>query len=370
MIKHRLIMRILIIIAFIFCSQYAFSQIEKGSWLLDFNGKSVYDYEIDHTFPQLYLTLGYLPTDFLAVGIKYGGMGYLTDGRNRGTSLYSIFGRYYMNPSSKNFHFFGQLEGGLLAEYLQDAETISRWYFAPSAGMSYEVSPGLGLEVGLGITFMESLNTGQLRYENLSFSLGWMATISSRSKEALEESEQFFGRGSITLSAGSTLNNAFNQGLGNTLGFTETELRANPINISNSSGERGSVSKFDLSVGFFLSDRTVFNIGLGVINFSELGVSNATTFFAIAPGLRYYIPLNSERLLLFAQGNYEFGGINLSGFGTETTYQFYSGGAGVNYMIGPSVAIEVGTDFGRLSWDIIDERPYMFNVFYGLRLFM
>ena len=362
-------MRILIFTALLFVSQTTFSQIEKGSWLLDFNGTTIYDYEVDYTFPQLYFTLGYLPTDYLAVGVKYGGKGFLTDGRNRGTSLYSVFGRYYMNPSSENFHFFGQLEGGVLAEYLQDAETFSRWYFAPSAGMSYEVSPGLGFEIGLGITFMENLNTGQLRYENLSFTLGWMATISERSRIALEESERLFGRGSITLSAGSTLNNSFNQGLGNTLGFSETELKADAINISNSSGERGSVSKFDIGVGFFLSDRTVFNIGLGIVNFSEMGVSNATTVFAIAPGLRYYIPLRSERLLLFAQGNYEFGGINLSGFGTETTYQFYAGGAGVNYFIGPSIALEVGTDFGRLSWDEDDEKPYMFNVFYGLRLF-
>jgi len=363
-------MRIFIVLFISMCSISAFSQIEKGSWLIDFNGKTGYDYEINFSFPQLYLSLAYLPTNNLAVGINYGGKAYFPEGRNRGTSLYAAFARYYLNPSSENFHFFGQLKLGALSDYLQDETTEYRWFFTPSAGMSYELNAGLGFEVGLGLTFMESLNTGQMRYNNLNFTLGWMATISERSKLALEESEYLFGRGSITLSAGFTLNNSFDLGLSSLLASTEAELLPDALVFSNLNESSSNVGTIDFGIGFFLGDRTVFNIGLGIINFSETRIDPATTIFAIAPGLRYYIPLKSKRTLIFGQATYEFGGVNLGGLGAESTYHFISAGAGVNYLIGPSVALEIGADFGRLSWDIINEEPYLFNVFYGLRLFL
>ena len=346
------------------------AQIEKGSWLLDFYGHSGYETEEEIVFPQLYAKVGYLPLESLAVGVRIGGSGFFQNGNNFGSALYAVFGRYYINPQAENFHFFGELESGLLVGYQEGSDSESRFYIRPATGMSYELTEGLGLEVGLGFTFMESLNTSQIRYNGLTFDLGWRAILGNRSREALEETDHFFGRGTISLAAGVNVNNSFDQAVLNLRSTTEAELNSEAIRFTNLSETSSNVGIFDFGFGFFLSDRVMFDIGIGMVNYSQSEVDPAITLFSISPGLRYYLPLGADRTHLFVQTGYEFGGINFSGLGAESTYHYLDGGLGVNYMIGPSVALELGVDYGQLSWDILDRNLNFFKFYYGLRIFI
>nr|MBS0037078.1 hypothetical protein [Saprospiraceae bacterium] len=354
---------------FVVLSVAAYSQVEKGSWLIDFNGHTGYESEQEIISPQLYAKIGYFPTNFLAVGARLGGSGFLQENNNFGNVLYAGFARYYINPQSENFHFFGEMESGLLVDYEEGMDKQSRFFFKPLAGMSYKLIEGLGLEVGLGLTFMESLNTSQIRYHGLSFELGWKATISHRSAEALEETEQYFGRGKISLAASFNLNNSFDQFIAALRSSTETELNSEALRFTSLSESNSNLGIIDVGFGFFLSDRTMFNIGLGIVNYGSSDFEPATTLFSISPGLRYYLPLGDGRTNMYLQGAYEFGGVNQSGLGAESTYNYINGGVGLTYMIGPAVAIELGADYGKLSGTFIQtSRPIKF--YYGLRIFL
>lgn len=356
----------------LFISAPVFSQLEKGSWLIDLRGSTGYDADIDYIIPRLYTKIGYFPTDFLAAGVRLGGYGNLITNDNFGDALYAGFLRYYVNPKSPNYFFYGELEGGMIAHYRERRDTETRTFLKPTVGVTYVNPDYVTIEAALGMAFIDNPNTGDLRYNNFLLQIGWKSLISESSKEAMEDIERFFGRGTVSLASGFNLMSDFIIDLASLSYDSDGAYNSESINFNNLSDGRSSILSMQASVGFFLSNQFMFDLGLGFTNFSAADLQGAQTLFSICPGLRYYIPLGQGRNQLFVKAGYEFGGLNQEGLGTDFTYSFINGGIGLNVMLSPGTALELGVDYGNLNADEpgfqIDTNILRFN--YGLRVFL
>ena len=353
-------------------STLAFSQLEKGSWMIDLRGQSSYDSEIDYIIPRLYTKIGYFPTDFLVAGIRMGGYGNLISNNNYGSALYAGFARYYANPKSARYFLFGDLEVGLIADYAERADTETRKFFKPTVGLTF-INPGyVTLEAALGMAFIENPNTGDLRYNNFVLQLGWKSIIGDSAKEAMADVEQFFGRGSVSLASGFNLMSDFIVEIAALAPVSDLGYNSEGVAFNNLSDNRSSILGAQVGVGFFLSDLFMFNLGLGFTNYSASDFQGAQTLFSIAPALRYYIPMGAGRTNLYLRGGYEFGGLNQEGFGTDYTYGFINGGIGLNFMLTPGTALELGFDYGNLKSNdqgfVVDTNLLRFC--YGIRVFL
>ncbi|TVR85277.1 MAG: hypothetical protein EA411_13230 [Saprospirales bacterium] len=366
-----------LLLTFLF-SGSAHGQLEKGSLLLDFRGHSGYDSEIDHVIPRLYAKVGYFPTQALAVGVRVGGYGHLVSGQNFGDAMYAGFARYYFNPNSDNYFFYGELEGGIISNYSEFADTRNLTILKPTVGANFINTGSVAIEAALGISIIENPNTEELRFNNFVMKIGWRSMINESSKEMMkemrEEAEPFFRRGTVSLSSGFNLNSDFVPGRFIDITLADVEFNSEAVSYNNLSDGRSAVLAFNAGVGFFLSEQTMFSLNMGVTNFGGSEFEGATTLFSIEPGLRYYLSLGEQsRSNLYLQGGYEFGGLNLEGLGTEYTYGFLNGGIGINYMLTPGSALELGVDYGQLKTDETSGPSETINLFkfnYGLRVFL
>ncbi|TVR81391.1 MAG: hypothetical protein EA409_06760 [Saprospirales bacterium] len=356
----------------LFISTPVFSQLEKGSWLIDARGSTGYDSDIDYIIPRLYTKIGYFPTDFLAVGIRVGGYGNLISNNNYGEVLYAGFARYYINPKSTNYFFYGELEGGIIANYLERRDTETRNFLKPTVGVTFVNQDYVAIEAALGMAFIENPNTGDLKYNNFLLQLGWKSLISQSSKEGMKDIERFFGRGTLSLASGFNLMSDFIVELAALAPVSDIAYNSESIGFNNLSDGRSSILGMQASVGFFLTNQFMFDLGLGFTNYSASDFQGAQTLFSISPGIRYYLPLGQGRNQLFAKAGYEFGGLNQEGLGTDYTYGFLNGGIGINIMLTPGTALELGVDYGNLSAEDagfeVDTNILRFN--YGLRVFL
>lgn len=351
-------------------SQTALSQIEKGAFLVDLRGQTGYDPADELVIPRIYSKIGYFPTEFLALGVRIGGYGNLVNSDNFGSVLYSGFGRYYVNPQSEKYHFYGELEAGLIVNYRERMDSEKRPIIKPGAGVTFLPGTGVALDFGLSLAFIENPNIGEIQYNNFSMQFGWKAMISEMTKETMEEAELFFGKGMVSLSGSFNLNSDFILRVGVLEPVSDIGYNSESVGFNSLTDSRSSIFSTNFSVGFFLSNRFMFDLGLGVTNFGQTDIQAGSTLFAITPRLRYYIPFGEGRTSLYLHGGYEFGGLNLDGLGTEFTYQYPHGGLGLNFMLTPGAALELGVDYGQLSPDMEGIAIDIVKFNYGVRVFL
>ena len=369
---------VLIVLFSFLLSSPLYGQLEKGSFLLDIRGQTGYDSEEDFFIPRLYAKVGYFPMPGLAVGIRVGGYGHLMSGRNFGDAMYGGFARYYFNPASDNYFFYGELEAGVIANYQESQDTRTLPIIQPTVGADFLTEEFVIIEGALGISIIENPNTGQMRFNNFVMRIGWKTLISETSREIFdemrEENESYFRSGTVSLSSGFVLNSDFVPERFLATPITDFPFSSESINYNNLSDNRSNYFSFNAGVGFFLSDKTMFGLNMGITNFGGSDTEATTTLFSIEPSLRYYLSLGeNNRTHLYFRGGYEFGGLNIEGLGSEYSYGYANGGVGINYMLNPGTALELGVDYGWMNVSEAILATESFNVIkfnYGLRVFL